>query len=917
MLYANVQSVAGKVGELCCVAHELDPDIILLTETWCNDNTPDTLLSVPGYEIVQDLRRDRSDTHHGMGGGLLVFTKPDIKILPLDIGNNFNQYCSFNICNEQDSWTIILVYRPPSSSLENNIMLAELIKNAPTNTILLGDFNLPGIDWEHLTSDSRGRPILEACTQGGLEQLVTFPTHIRGNVLDLVLTDVPEKVRSVTAAGRLGRSDHEIIMIELDTRRPAATQEGTVPDWGKAEWSAMRQRLDAVDWQDRLGGKTAEEAWNSFKTEIEDLIKTHVPVRQKRAAPRPPWLTTDLLRQIRLKRRLWSRYKRSPTDENLMAYKQEERRTNKRIRNAKKQVEKKMANTEDKKEFYKYMRGKTKNKAGIGPIKVDGQTLVEDGDMAEALNDYFASVFQEEDHGPAPQANPRRFRATCNWAKFRPSLVKEKIRKLKPNSAPGPDGITPRMLQQLVDQVACPLSMIFQKSMGEGVAPLDWKSANVTPIHKKGSKTDPGNYRPVSLTSVPGKIMESIIKDHMQDHLKKNRLIRESQHGFMPRKSCTTNLLEFLEKATKILDQGQNLDMAYLDFAKAFDLVPKKRLIEKLKAHGFTGKLLSWIENWLTNRRQRVVLNGKPSTWTAVLSGVPQGSILGPILFNIFINDLDEGIIATILLKFADDTKMGQRISSLRDRDQLQQNLDLLCAWANRWGMRFNVGKCRIMHFGRSNPCHNYSMNGVDLEKTVEEKDLGVLITSTLKVGNQCERAVQTANGVLARILRTFTYRNKSVLPLIYRTYVRPHLEYAVPVWSPWQAGDIDKLENVQKRLVSAIGGLKGSTYEEKLGELGMETLQARRKRLDLTQAFKIIRQKEDVDPNTWFTHIRADRGANTRMAECGLNLIQGRSRLEIRRNFFSQRIAGQWNSLSTDTKMAKTVFEFRRKLRR
>jgi hypothetical protein len=251
--------------------------------------------------------------------------------------------------------------------------------------------------------------------------------------------------------------------------------------------------------------------------------------------------------------------------------------------------------------------------------------------------------------------------------------------KLRPSSAPGPDKIGPVLLQKLNTELAPILATIYRKSLDTGEVPEDWRSANVTPIFKKGLKADPGNYRPVSLTSICCKILESIIRDELMAHLTVNGLLNDSQHGFMPKRSCTTNLLEFFEKVTSVVDEGGAMDVIFLDFAKAFDKVPHKRLAAKLKSHGVKGKVLKWITNWLAGRKQRVVLNGRSSSWLRVMSGVPQGSVLGPVLFLIFINNLDvQAALVTIIRKFADDTKLGQVVKRSQDAELLQQCLDKL-----------------------------------------------------------------------------------------------------------------------------------------------------------------------------------------------------------------------------------------------
>ena len=257
--------------------------------------------------------------------------------------------------------------------------------------------------------------------------------------------------------------------------------------------------------------------------------------------------------------------------------------------------------------------------------------------------------------------------------------------------------------------------------------PADWKCANVCSIFKKGKKTIPGNYRPVSLTSHVCKVFEGMVKDKIIDHIDRHNLLNPSQHGFVKNKSCLTNLLETVSFLADCVDNHKNVDIVYLDFQKAFDKVPHKRLLLKIKSFGIEGRVLNWIKNWLIDRKQRVVLNGTFSDWTNVTSGVPQGSVLGPLLFIIFVNDMEQSVVSK-LLKFAGDAKLSGCVSATASVNVSRDDLKSLCQWSEDWQMPFNVEKCKVMHLGARNGKEQYSINSNVLVEVDVERDLGIII---------------------------------------------------------------------------------------------------------------------------------------------------------------------------------------------
>ena len=524
---------------------------------------------------------------------------------------------------------------------------------------------------------------------------------------------------------------------------------------------------------------------------------------------------------------------------------------------------------------------------------------------------FFSSVFTTENLSNIPVFNSK---SDVLIDKINVSVkdMEDALRTLNVNKSSGPDGLHPRVLKELSTVLSYPLKLLFDKTIAQGKLPSQWKVAEVRPIFKKGNKTSPGNYRPVSLTPIICKIFEKFIKDSIFKHLTVNNLLSDDQYGFCGGPSCTTQLLNTINDWFSYLDKNIPVDAVYLDFRKAFDTVPHERLLNKLHGYGVRGQLLDWIRDFLKDRSQYVTINDKSSSKIPVTSGVPQGSVLGPTLFIYFINDLPS--LITIFIKiFADDTKAYLPILSNADRIILQKTIDDMVHWSKIWQLHFNGSKCKVLHLGKNNPCYKYTIEDdnviKDLEVTVLEKDLGVHVDPLLSFENHISITVKKVRSLSGLIIRSFSFKTIDIMLPIYISKVRLILEYANVVWMPYKRKHIDLIESVQRHFTRYIIGMKEMRYEDRLKSLKLYSLEYRRFRGDMIEVFKMCHGH--YDPITTKTLLTYNNKSNTRTND--FKLLKNRVNSTQFLNFFTNRVINPWNKLPREAVNAGSINAFKK----
>ena len=555
------------------------------------------------------------------------------------------------------------------------------------------------------------------------------------------------------------------------------------------------------------------------------------------------------------------------------------------------------------------MASKTKPKEHVQNINTASGLTKNDKEKADALNTFFVSVFTKEDVDNLPDFQDRTD-DILSEVLFTESDVKYRLSILKEDKSPGPDKIHPRILKELSGELALPLKLIFDKSLHEGKLPTEWKLAEVKPIFKKGDKHAPGNYRPVSLTSVVCKVMEGVIRDALNTHLIDNKLISDAQYGFTKGRSCTTQLLSTMFDWMNNLDSSIPTDAIYLDLQKAFDTVPHERLLLKLQRYGIRGNIWSWIKDFLNERLQYVKVGNSTSGTAQVTSGVPQGSVLGPTLFIYYINDMPD-IIDCLIKIFADDTKLYYAADTPESVTKLQNNINRLTNWANDWQLKFNESKCKVLHLGKNNMNFNYTMNGTKLEQTKAEKDLGVIMDPLMSFETHVNETVKKANRITGMIVGNITCKKREIMVPLFKTLVRPVLEYGNAVWNNTLRKQINQIEDVQRRFTKRISGMQNIGYEERLKLLKLPSLEFRQTRGDLIEMYKLTH--EIYDTKTIKSLFQLNTHSNTRGHP--YKVIKRHTTTKKTSSFFANRIVNLWNNLSEDIVCSKSVNTFKNRL--
>ena len=621
VMYSNVdQSLTNKMSELLGTIEKHKPSIIMLTEIepkFKKDQTKqvrDSEIAIPNYILFTNQNKKR-------GVAMYIEKSLDPRECTNTINKGFEEcvFCEFNGKN-QEKVLLGCMYKSPNSSKQNVEKMIDTLKNLSTEDYdiicIAGDFNYPKIQWEGGGIETGENFVFVECLKDAyLEQKVVKPTRNvrldqKANIVDLVLINDDKMISEIVHNAPIGNSDHDVLFFQLNmSKKKKKDTEIKRFNLGKGDYKGMKKEIGKTDWS-VLEKMNVENQWEFIKEKIVSNMEKFIPQTKQKSEfkTKPCWMNNKIFRKIKKKYHAYKRYLVSKEGKDYEKYIKRRNECTREIRKAKKKHEQNIANDSKNNptKFWKYVNEKCKTNVGISSLKSkDGSLIDTDKGKAEVLNEFFTSVFLNEDTTNLPKVAEGSF---SNGKLIQDIMIDEKIvekrlKELNAQKAQGPDKIPPRVLKELHKELAKPLCILFKKSLESGKIPNEWKHAEVTAIFKKGNKTDPGNYRPVSLTCICCKLLEQFVRDKIVEHMTDNNLYSNCQHGFRKKRSCITQLLEVYDRLTEMIDDGKSVDIIYLDFKKAFDSIPHERLLLKMGGYGISGNTLNWVRDFLSNRK--------------------------------------------------------------------------------------------------------------------------------------------------------------------------------------------------------------------------------------------------------------------------------------------------------------------------
>ena len=892
----NCRSAKNKIADIAGVIDQHKPDIIFGTESWLNSKIESNEIFPNGYKIF---RKDRPDDCHG--GGVFQAVKNDIITTHR---SDLDTDCEiiWTQCQLADKKTKSLLfgsyYRPNSSNVisldELDASLLKLGNSVHKNNIIVsGDFNAPDISWdtEYSSKSPASDRLLEIVDDHDLSQHVKEPTRRDSNtqnILDLILSNNSNIIENVSVVP--GISDHDIVLFTVNTFcRRKKNVKRKIFIRKKADSTRIKEELTKLSLQmDTRGFNSIDEKWSCFEGNIHRIMDSCIPSKWTSSRYNLPWFNHSLKRLARRKQRLYNKAKISGKQNDWKAFRVARKIMHKRLKEARNAYISDYlgeAIEENPKRFWSYIKQLKKEEPGIADFEINGSIISDNKSKADILNNQFSSVFTQEDLSNIPDIGYDRIPAIDSLSITTNGVAKQ-LSLLKTNKASGPDAIPPWFLKEYAAEIAPILTNIFQDSIESGTVPSRWKSANVCGVFKKGKKSDPSNYRPISLTCIASKILEHIVHSHVMKHF---------EHY-------------------NILQQNKSIHAAVLDFSKAFDKVPHQRLLMKLERYGIHGNLLSWMESFLTKRVQTVICEGATSPSSPVTSGVPQGSVLGPLLFLTYINDLPNGLTSIVKL-FADDTLLYGVVVDDSDCDNLQDDLNKLEIWQHEWQMQFNPSKCNIICISNKQrpPQRTYFFCGSKLEQVDSASYLGITVNSKLKWSEHISSISSKASRSLGLIKRNLWNCPRKVRETAYTSIVRPKLEYASASWDPHFKKDISVLERVQRKAARFClqNFNKTASVTHMLSDLNWDTLGTRRKKNRLTLMYKLSHNLVDINTEE---HLIPNSEKRTRNSHAFKYRMPKVSKDVFKFSFFPRSIT-EWNLLPADLVNCKSLSDFKSNL--